>query len=610
MKGFVETLSLGLLFGWVATCGFGLYRSWIYMENGLAIPAIDMFREAAVLAFPAGLYAAFVFVAGYLLLLRLFSKSAVAAFLATGVALGPFALYALYYINKWYLPGFFESKSLLANSGMTAASVLVWVGLGAWLSRWSEKRFRGNRRARFVQPAALALLAFALYIGGGALMESQHPTRIVFILVDALRPDRLGCYGNSNAPSPNIDRLAGESVLFTNAISQGTFTKTSVASLFSSLNPYRHGVYIGNEKRDGGVVAMDVLGDQNVTLAEALLNEKLITKGIVHNIHLTRSAGFGQGFVEYHEQQGSIQLINTRMTEWLNRIGKKHSFFAYLHYIDVHDPYLPRKPFDVMYGTESPDFYARFDLDNWGHHLHEIQSGNYPLSEKDIAQLQSYYDGLIRFVDGELGKLFDEMKRLGIYENTMIVFTSDHGDGFMEHGFISHSKKPYEELVRVPLLIRIPGGEKGGGLFEGQVRLIDVPPTLVEFAGGEPPGSWEGVSLFGRLEDGGEGSELPDRIAYAISEKFVGSRENRMIQVSVRREDYKYLIFEDGSEEFYSLVSDPGEMNNLIDERSELAEPFRRIAEKMAAERTKLQVDSAVLDDGAIEELKALGYVK
>ena len=269
-----------------------------------------------------------------------------------------------------------SSPGCCARTGRTRARARRATGGGAW-------RSRGAGAVLF----ALALLA--LVHGAGALAFSGPPRTagarpdapdVVIILVDALRADHLGAYGHARDTTPAIDSLASDGVLFRQAISQSTFTKSSIASLFTGRYPYQHGVYWGSRTADPelpGAVTSDVLPARERTLAEMLRRRGLFTAAWVHNTHLRRFMGFGQGFVLYRDQAGDAARITRLATDWFDGPGRRYRTFAYIHYIDVHDPYRPAPPYDTLFGPYD-DPYAGVDLADWGEHLEAIREGRRP----------------------------------------------------------------------------------------------------------------------------------------------------------------------------------------------------------------------------------------
>jgi arylsulfatase A-like enzyme len=367
-------------------------------------------------------------------------------------------------------------------------------------------------------------------------------------------------------------------------------------------------VYWGSHQENPGHITSDLLSLEETTLAERLRERDYLTVSWVQNSHLRDFMGFGQGFVDYNDQQGSIARIHRRAFPFFRGSGRAYPFFAYLHYIDLHDPYRPPAPYDTLFGSCNT-VYEGVDLRNFGAYLKAIRQGERELSDEEVDELRACYDGLIRLVDDEIGRLFETLKRAGLYDDMLIVLTSDHGDAFMEHGFISHSTTPYEELVRIPLIVKLPGGEHGGRVVDTQVRSVDILPTVLSLVGSARdrakgfPGI-DGCSLQPLLA----GGELEERCSTAVSEI---AEEGSEPTVAVRTLRHKVIRFAGGDEAFYDLERDPDERQPLsgpeVDDPS--LETLRRIAQLVVDSRNREATDKIALDEQQIRELKALGYL-
>jgi arylsulfatase A-like enzyme len=467
----------------------------------------------------------------------------------------------------------------------------------------------GARRAAWLLAAGLAPLV-AVEAARGLLVWTAPPKGrpdVLVLLVDALRADRLGAYGHGRPTTPALDALARDSVLFEQAIAQSTFTKTSVASLFTGLFPYRHGVYWGGNRENPERVTSDVLPQRLTTLAEVLHAHGYLTAAWVQNSHLRRFMGFAQGFVAWHDQQGPIERINRRVARFAAGPGRRHPYFAYVHYIDLHDPYRPRPPYDALFG-DTAGVYDGVDFAAWGAHLDDLRAGRRRLTAGQLEGLGALYDGQLRHVDDQIGRLLAELRAAGLYDRTLIVLTSDHGEGFMEHGFISHSAAPYDELLRVPLLVKFPGGRFAGARVGEQVRLVDLFPTLLEavgVTGRSTVDAVDGCSLL-PLVRGGASTARPDQCSVAVAEI---AEDGDSWTLAVRTGRFKLIRRQDRPHELYDLVEDPGERVDLAGEGRPEEAALARLAETIAAERATTASEKIELDSQLVRELKALGYL-
>ncbi len=545
---------------------------------------------------------------------------------ATALAGAPILAVAGYQANRaWGIrpTELATAYALQHNLGLVALGLGVGLVVVLLLSRYRrdapEVEAGGLRRWR--GGAILLVLLLAAFVGLQAAFRvpaaGAPRTPILVLLVDALRADRLGCYGGRRPTSPAIDALAKDGVLFRQAVTASTFTKSSVASIFTGRYPFQHGVYWGSSRETpevpGEAITSDLLPDSETTVAEVLARHGYLTNAWVQNSHLRGFMGFDQGFLDYRDQQGPIPRINRLFGRFLSGPGRRYGFFTYLHYIDLHDPYRPRPPYDAMFrpavdaaGGQEADAYAGVDFASWGRFLGELREGKRTLSEAQVRQLEALYDGQIRFVDDEIGKLLARLKRLGLYDKSLIVLLADHGDGFLEHGFISHSTTPYDELARVPLIIKLPRGEHAGRVIAEQVRLVDLVPTLLEAVGLRERLEVAGCSLMPLL-DSASRSPRPAACGEAVIEI---AEEGAAPIVAVRTGRYKLIVHEKRPAELYDLAADPGEKVNLAAAPPSGSERLFTVADLVQKARAARQSNPTIrLDEQQIRELKALGYI-
>ena len=499
-----------------------------------------------------------------------------------------------YWLNREHLPGFFEFESLAGNAGLLVAAGLVSIAASRGLL-WASGRVKsGWPRAGWVLPGLVLLVhAAGLYD-----RDRFRGPDVFVILIDVLRADHLGVYGYERETSPNIDRFAQDSVVFDKAISQSTFTKTSVSSLFTGLYPYRHKVYRGGPDvvTDEGKVTSDVLSASHTTLAEALLDEGFLTAAWVENPQLRAYMGFDQGFVEYHDQPGSIETIRRQFSDWIDRWGERNRCFAYLHVLELHGPYEPEPPWKSKFGVYT-DRFEGMDWREWRRYNKAVNFGQDEITTEEVEQLRALYDAQIAYVDSELGLIFDKLKADGLYDDALILITGDHGEAFMEHGFLTHSNTAYEELVHVPLIVKLPRSHGAGRRVQGQVALVDVAPTLVQHVNGQRKLDVDGLSLLGTLRDG---APLEER-SYIYSEL-----SNHL---AIRSDRWKYIQYLERPPELYDLAADPKELVNVIDEHSDASELLRSLADHAFLQRESGESEEVAVDPEDVRKLQALGYM-
>ncbi len=574
-----------------------------FLTEGYPLLALEVFRNHATLALAVG---------GTFLLLR---EGALALFagrlaprlgrgLATAMAMVPWVAYFGYRLNL--SRGIRPSQLLDAYALEVNLFYLLGCGLLFGFLLILRSRPEPERKNGIGWLAGLA--AFLLALHGGLAMafgprDEPHPRpNVLILLIDTLRADHLGVYGYDRDTSPALDALAADSVLFRHAIAQSTFTKSSIASLFTGRNVYQHGVYWGSHRETPDSIKSDLLSLEEETLAERLRAADYYTTAWVQNSHLRGFMGFSQGFVSYHDQQGSIERIHRKFRHWLRNGAQRYQWLTYLHYIDLHDPYRPEAPYDSMFGSFT-DVYENIDLANWGTYLQAVRDGEVVPTELEIEQYRALYDGLIRKIDDEIGTVLEELKARGLYDEALIIVTSDHGDGFMEHGFISHSTTPYDELIRVPLIVKLPGNQHRGQVVEQQVRLIDIVPTVMEVVKIRADRELPGCGLLQLMAS--PETPRPPGCGYAVSEI---AESGAYPSVAVRSAEKKLIHFENKDDELYDLLADPGERTprSPVDEEDLRLET---IAQQVLVERSLQDREQVELDERQIQELKALGYI-
>lgn len=605
-KYLIETLYITFLLGLCFGTVLGLVKDWNYASKGIPLPTLDTLK----FSINESIFVLFLFFFLYLLvflaLRPVIKDTKWTCFLAGTVSCFPLFLFLGYRIdqaNRIHWSNFFEREAIIFNSKVGIGFILLWVLVSIGLFFWTGSRILKTQpvNIRGLSTFLGIVLVFNISMFLVHRLHTTNSPSVIILLVDCLRADHLRSYGYTRNTTPNIDEFSKDAVMFTQAISQSTFTQTSIASLFTSRYPHQHGVYAGNLKDRSNNITSDVLSEEETTLAEVLSQSGFLTVAWIYQVHLASYAGFAQGFVGYHEWAGNILNINKKFIKWAKRKGKRHKFFAYIHYLDLHDPYRPKPPYDTMYGVYS-NVYTASALENPDRFISQVQQKRIKLEKKDVDQLIAYYDGLVTYIDSEIGLLLEELKNSGLYDNAMIILTADHGDGFMEHDFISHSNTPYDELIRVPLIIKFPNSLYGGKVVKSQVKLIDVMPTVVDFLEIKTNSKLSGFSLLNYLDDNENKDSKIDFPQHAYSEYDT--------TLSIRTEKIKYIHFQDKKDEFYDLSVDPLEQNNIIDLQPDEAEKFHRMALGAVSEREKKEVERVILDKKTIEELKALGYLQ
>jgi arylsulfatase A-like enzyme len=442
--------------------------------------------------------------------------------------------------------------------------------------------------------ALLALAALAC-TGGGKPRALAAPN-VLFLVIDCLRADHLSATGYPRPTTPNLDALAREGVTFTHAFAQATWTRPSVPTLLSGLYPSEHALqefYRG----EGGAVMSPRLSDRVTTLAEAVKAHGYRTGLVGEQAQLSRRFGLDQGFDFYQSHVGAARNIHSVLFDWLD--SSRQPFFAYLHYLEVHWPYCPpaevRGTFDTF---NSPLPVCR----DWRGLRKKLETREIVPTPVDIEAFKARYDEELMALDRELGLAFAELKAKGLWDNTLIVVTADHGEQFYEHGAGEHGKYLWDELLRVPLLFKLPAswpGERGARL-DTIVETRSIVPTVLEAIGAPAIPEVSAKSLV---------PWLIDRAPAGPPQPFVVAEIGS--QVAVRDERWKMIADRDGKAfQLYDLQSDPGETRDVADtDRRELA---RLRADLDLWSRGLAKADASQqgeVDRKTVEDLKALGYL-
>ncbi|MFQ6103185.1 MAG: sulfatase [Candidatus Glassbacteria bacterium] len=429
---------------------------------------------------------------------------------------------------------------------------------------------------------------------------SVSDVNVLLIVSDATRADHLSCYGYDEDTTPNLDSLAACGVLFRNAIAQGSHTVVATPSIIASIYPSQHGM----------TTYRDVLSDSVVTLAEVLKQNDFETVGISTNPHLTEVTNFSQGFSIYKSDRSWLNTDAEKVVDnflsWLDTNERKR-FFAFLFLVDPHSPYEPPERFLRKFGGDE-----RFVVHDWNLDSLRLYEG------EQRRELIARYDGELGYLDYHLGRLFRELKRQRRYDRTMIIFTSDHGEAFWDHGGVGHGDTLYEELLKIPLIMKLPKIftfpelVAAGRIIGDPVAQLDVMPTVLEFLNLESPQSVQGVSLlpviFGKRD-------LKNRKIF--SEEILLQLGPYNIR-SLRENDWKFILnqkFPEGimQRELFNLANDPRETVNVIEEHSDVARRLERelIVFMGRMERMNLASGkSSVPTRSMLESLKELGYIQ
>ena len=445
-------------------------------------------------------------------------------------------------------------------------------------------------------------------------------TNVVWIVIDALRADHLGCYGYEKDTSPFIDHLASKSVLFRNAIAQETYTQASVPSYFTSTYPAVHGVLYDHPN-------IDVLDSRLVTIAELLSMEGFATAAFVFNPHLKARFGFNQGSSIYddnpegwdpdqprHEAFETAGKIYCKTEDYLSQ-NSARPVFLYLHYRDVHTPYAPPPPYHERFLP--PGIEPVVDL---------LYDGKEKFNHRDHTEVfVSQYDGEIRYTDDYLGETLAMLREFNIdRDNSIIIITADHGEEFQDRhpndsGGRQHGRTLDREQMNVPLIIALPGLEWRGRTVETFVELVDIVPTILDVLGIEGEGlrQFQGRSLLPMILGGREET----RPVYCGGNHQRGAiidngwkfyRNDAKLKLdrlkNFQRPDsgFQYCF----EEQLFNIDDDPYETQDLIKKEPVIAEKLRSALKRIEDALVPAgAVESIEMDEDIREKLEALGYL-
>jgi len=420
---------------------------------------------------------------------------------------------------------------------------------------------------------------------------------VFLITLDAWRADAFGPRENGTTLTPNIDRFAEDAYVFRQARSQSSWTLPSFATIFTSQYPAVH-----------GAAALRPLGTSQPTLAEVLASRGYDTRAVVANELCLPTTGVPRGFDDYRywnmvgwlkalgfydtnlfypafrksREEKSASRITTVLTEaTLAGVERRRGrpFFLWLHYLDPHGPYWPPPAY--------ADAVARRPLDDkW-----------MPRAERGVI-LRARYEAEVRYVDDELGRILRILERR---PNTIVIISSDHGEEFLEHDGFDHGRTVYEELLRVPLIMKFPA--RGSGEIETPVSTVDVAPTVLDYLGIEAPPSMQGRSLWPIVYDTED-----ERPSFAGPTQLKGSSKEA-VYYKDRKFIYDYRYREAGV--WYDLEADPGEHRPRSPADADGVELWALLTAWREANREFRQYYWAAEDAGAINDaMRAMGYVK
>lgn len=481
-------------------------------------------------------------------------------------------------------------------------------------------------------------------------MTNKQPN-IVWLILDSLRPDHMSCYGYSRQTTPNIDRIAEQGTLFTQAISPGTGSPTVHTSWLTGRYPSEHGIWGGPR----------FAVSPNLTLLSQFLFEAgYVTAGFSENLHFGSRYRLTQGFSHFVElpdipqttsmnlvvrslnkaartlgwgrkDHGKIyqgQWLTKTIEKWLDQVNTNQPFFVMCNFMETHVPHNPPWPFLKRFVRErNPGWHERQQrLNRIATDTTEFIAGVADMTDADMDFLLDLYDAEIAFVDSCVGHLVGFLEDRKLLDETLLIITADHADYYGEHGLIMHNAFLYDTLIRVPLILRLPGHFENGTIYDGQVNTLGLSRTVLDLACQEPQETgkqhFRGESLidFQTKEDvspvvfseGKSERNFLERIL-AHNPLYEGPR-SFVFKRALRTPRFKYMWDSQGEHQFFDLLADPGESNNLINVTHPRLTQLQDLMTEVVAGLDEVNPceKSIDVDEEAViqERLRELGYLE
>ncbi|MBZ0111583.1 MAG: sulfatase, partial [Thermoanaerobaculia bacterium] len=414
------------------------------------------------------------------------------------------------------------------------------------------------------------------------------PPNVVLIILDAARADAFSLYGAERATTPNLEALAEKSYVFDRVTADCPYTLCSSPTILTGLSFLHHGVIARGLR----------ISEEVTTLAERLADAGYYTLGVTSNPNNSQRIGLRQGFDDYYNtwkyggpvfsrDPANLQAL---VVKGLDAAPSNQPVFLMAHYVPPHEPYAPPPEFDIF---TDPDYDGvvskKLKLQQ------RILQRRIQLDDRDLVQFRALYDGNLRMADAWVGTLLETLEDGGLLENSIVVVTSDHGEAFREHGRFSHNSTVFEEMMHVPLVLRLPKGWTSPTIDEDRlVALTDIVPTLLNLVGVPGAEDTDGSDLFG--------PDDPDRVVYMRSSQPKGG------SWGARTRSHKAVVDPEHAS-LFNLDEDHLERRDGIAESPALFYALLARLEAAALSAGNADDDTDTMLPEEIETLKALGYL-
>lgn len=519
---------------------------------------------------------------------------------------------------------FFRAAYTDSKAQLFAAALIIIGSLGYFGLKWARTRRRKLDESSepsvntidvmkscvvgFERQSWLFAAIFVMFLGlnlvtgffwARAKISSRSKPNVIIIMVDTLRSDHVGCYGYSRNDTPNIDRFANGSIRFSRAIANSSWTTASVSSFMSSQLPQTtlaeargNRVYVAKTSDPNSSIS-----PRCCTIAEKLNDEEYVTAGITSNPQYSAERNAGQGFDYFDgsnvDKEISSPGVLSVADKWLDHNQDKR-FFLFTLFMDTHSPYRKHSGYD-------------FDPNYIGKDADKVDvSGSVNTKGATTKHMKDLYDSGIAYTDHHVGLLIDSLKKRKLYDKSLIIFIADHGEELRDHGGVFHGLTLYNELVSVPLIVKLPN-QTQGRVVRGTFPLIDLFPTILEVLNLNP----SSIHAQGKASDLDNVREMRDNYIFAQTNL------NTVDLRSVQNRQYKYVLnMKSGHGMLFDIIKDPLEKCNILRENRGLAASLRKIVIEKDKE---VRPDPESLADVtpvrrvtvmSHERMRSLGYVQ
>ncbi|MDD2366994.1 MAG: sulfatase [Desulfuromonadaceae bacterium] len=419
-----------------------------------------------------------------------------------------------------------------------------------------------------VLAATMAMPGFMFSEADAAQLKTKFKDyNVVFVSFDALQAAHVGALGYKKGITPTIDAMAQKGYNFTNNISVAPWTVPASMTWFTGVYPSEHRLLnkfsVYNPPNNNVLSNLKKLSPELVTLAEVLKQNGYATGGFTGNAGVNGIFGYSQGFDEYYSEKGKFGSMGVSIPkglDWLKK-NKDKKFFMFLHGYDMHGQFVPEEGFDYRFVDKGYDKkYTGSAKEQEALREEGLANGTVKLRDEDVKFWRAIYDEKIQKTDAKFKEFLKEMEKMGLMDKTIFVLTSDHGTEFHEHKRFDHGFSLYDELIHVPLIIKLPK-QKSGKVVKDQVSSVDIMPTVLDLLDVKMPSNaakqLRGTSLVPALK----GKPVAEDVFFETNYRQYTYKRG------IRTKDGWKLVYtlEDKSRELYNLTNDPKETKNLVD---------------------------------------------